>query len=225
MAIPDAMPTKILVIEDDEDMRTNLSVILNMEGFTVQVASDGDEGIRRAQKDRPDLILCDVMMPGMDGFSVLQALRADAQLNAVPFIFLTARGAREDLRTGMTLGADDYLTKPATRDELIAAIQSRMRRHRTLEESAVSKAELKPDFSSALPLELLGLTRREAEVLLWIAQGKSNGEVATILGMSEKTVKIHVGHIFEKLGTDNRHAAAVRALEILSSPKARQAAS
>jgi DNA-binding NarL/FixJ family response regulator len=212
-------PTRILVIEDDADMRTNLTVILTMEGYRVRAAANGIEGLTMAREELPDLVLCDVMMPALDGHAVLQALRADATLDPIPFLFLTARGAMEDLRAGMNLGADDYLTKPVSHDELLTAIRARISRHRSVEQSVLLKAELKPDFSSPTPLEALGLTPREAEVLLWIAQGKSNGEIATILGMRLKTAKVHVGHIFEKLGTDNRHAAALSALDVLSHPR------
>ena len=93
-----------------------------------------------------------------------------------------------------------------------------MLRHREKEEAALQSAEFKPNFDSSKPLESLGLSEREAEVLLWVAQGKSNPEIAMILGISEKTVKVHMGHIFEKLGTGNRNSATLRALEVLSAP-------
>jgi DNA-binding NarL/FixJ family response regulator len=212
-------PTRILIIEDEGDMRTNLTVMLSMEGFDVRAAANGAEGLEIARQHLPDLVICDVMMPGMDGHAVLEALRGDPALDPIPFLFLTARGTREDLRVGMNLGADDYLTKPVSHHELLTAIHARLTRHRSVEQSVLLKAELKPDFSASLPLEALGLTPREAEVLLWIAQGKSNSEISTILGISLKTAKIHVGHIFEKLGTDNRHAAALCALDWLSTPR------
>ena len=83
----------------------------------------------------------------------------------------------------------------------------------------MAKVELKPNFDSARPLEALGLTVREAEVLLWVAQGKANADIATILGCAENTVKVHLARVFEKCGFENRNAAAVRALELLSSPR------
>ena len=212
---------KILVIEDEPQTRENLLTILQMEGFEPLIASDGREGVDMARRHRPDLILCDVMMPGMDGYAVLEALRANEETVSIPFIFLTAKGDRKDLRAGMDLGADDYLTKPVTAAELLGSIETRLQRHKEKEHAAQQKVEFKPNFDSTAPLEALGLTPREAEVLLWIAQGKSNAEIGTILGMSEKTVKIHVGHIFEKLGLDNRNAATVRAIEVLSSPSVR----
>ena len=202
---------KILIIEDEEQTRKNLATILRMEGHTALTAADGKLGLELARREQPDLILCDVMMPRLDGYGVLAALREDKATAAIPFIFLTARGERNDLRTGMNLGADDYLTKPATASELLAAIDARLKR-----ESQRPPAQFAPDFSSPAALEALGLTAREAEVLLWVAQGKSNAEISTILGAAENTVKKHLQNIFEKLGIESRNAATVRALEVLS---------
>jgi DNA-binding NarL/FixJ family response regulator len=162
-------------------------------------------------------------MPELDGYGVLEALRAEEATVSIPFIFLTAKGDRKALRTGMNLGADDYLTKPASAEDVLSAIRARLERHTEKEQAAMAKVELKPNFDSAEPLEALGLTPREAEVLLWIAQGKSNADIGTILGCAENTVKVHIARIFEKLGFENRNAATVRALEALSAPVKRAA--
>jgi DNA-binding NarL/FixJ family response regulator len=206
----------ILIIEDDEQTRENLQTILELEGFRALTAPDGAVGLKAARAERPDLILCDVMMPHLDGHGVLRELRGDSSTAGIPFVFLTARGERKDQRMGMELGADDYLTKPATVDEVLRAVRTRLEREEARTGALRSQVGFKPDFSSTGPLErAFQLTPREAEVLLWVAQGKSNPEIGVILGMAEKTVKVHLGHIFEKLGTDNRNAAAVQALEIL----------
>ena len=215
---------KILIIEDQPQMRKNLTTILEMENFQVVAAENGKSGVELARSERPDLVICDVMMPELDGYGVLQALRAESALATTPFVFLTAKGDKLELRKGMNLGADDYLTKPVQREDLLAAIQSRLDRRRVQNaevESAISAGGgFHPDFSSPKPLESLGLTEREAEVLLWVAQGKSNGDIAILLGMAEKTVKKHMGNIFEKLGLEGRNAATVRALEALSQRRA-----
>jgi DNA-binding NarL/FixJ family response regulator len=207
---------KILLIEDEPQTRENLALILRMEGFEAVTASNGRLGLEAATREKPDVILCDVSMPELDGHGVLRALRAAPETASIPFIFLTARGEKQDLRSGMNLGADDYMVKPVEPDDLLAAIQTRLDRQRQTADAALRDATTDLDFSSAAPLEALGLTPRESEVLLWVAQGKSNSDVATILGMSDKTVKIHLGHIFEKLAVETRTAAAMHALETLS---------
>jgi DNA-binding NarL/FixJ family response regulator len=212
---------KILVIEDQPQMRRNLAFILEMEKFSVRAAENGRQGIQMAREQAPDLIICDVMMPEQDGYAVLEAVRATKAMAGVPFIFLTAKGDKPDVRQGMNLGADDYLVKPVGRDDLLAAVRSRLERQRAMREEwgAEGKGGFAPDFSRAQPLQSLGLTEREAEVLLWVAQGKSNGDVGILLSMAEKTVKKHMSNIFEKLGVESRNAATVRALEILSGGK------
>jgi DNA-binding NarL/FixJ family response regulator len=164
------------------------------------------------------------MMPELDGHGVIQALREAKQTATVPFIFLTAKGDRADVRIGMNFGADDYLTKPVVRDDLLAAIHARLARADAVEERVTKAAEaggkFNPDFSTHEPLMSFGLTNRESEVLLWAAQGKTNGDIGTILGMSEKTVKQHMSAVFQKLGVESRNAAALRALEVLNRPEA-----
>jgi DNA-binding NarL/FixJ family response regulator len=212
---------KILIIEDQPQMRRNIATILEMEGFEVACAEHGRQGIELAQSGKPDLILCDVMMPEADGYGVLQALRDDKATATIPFVFLTAKGEKTDQRAGMNLGADDYLTKPVSKNDLLAAIEARFARQRTHEahlQEQLDQIDFTPNFDSPIPLQALGLTPREAEVLLWVAQGKSNADIATILGMAEKTVKKHMGNMFEKLGLESRNAATVRALELLSKP-------
>lgn len=214
---------RILVIEDQAPMRRNLALLLELEGYSVLAAPDGRSGLEMARREKPDLILCDVMMPEMDGFAVVQSLRASDDTADIPFIFLTARGERSDVRLGMNFGADDYLTKPVVREDLLAAIEARLARAKAVQDriaQARGNAAFRPDFSSAQPLrDRLGLTPREAEVLLWVAQGKSNGDIATILNLSEKTVKQHLGSSFQKLGVETRTSATLMALEVLANPR------
>jgi DNA-binding NarL/FixJ family response regulator len=202
---------RILVIEDEPEMRRNITVLLRYHEYETIEAEDGRKGVELARKEKPDLILCDVMMPGLDGYGVLQALQHDARLSLIPFIFLTAKGDKDDLRSGMNLGADDYITKPVANNDLVRAIEARLRRSELR-----TNREFKPNFSSYEPLLSLGLTPRAAEALLWLAQGKTNSDIATILGITESTVKKHVQEMFEKLGVETRGAAAVRALEVLN---------
>jgi len=117
---------KILVIEDEEPVRDNILELLTAEGFKVVSAKNGSSGVKLAQQQQPDLILCDIMMPELDGYGVLDSLRQDPATATIPFIFLTAKTDKTDLRQGMELGADDYLTKPFTADELLNAIATRL---------------------------------------------------------------------------------------------------
>jgi DNA-binding NarL/FixJ family response regulator len=202
---------KILVIEDEPEMRRNITALLRYKEYEAVAAANGRLGVEMAGREKPDLILCDVMMPELDGYGVLRALQADSKLALIPFIFLTAKGEKHDLRSGMNLGADDYLTKPVANNDLVHAIEARLSRS-----ARQAKREFKPDFSTAEPLVKLGLTPRAAETLLWLSQGKTNSDIATILGITESTVKKHVQEIFEKLGVETRGAATVRALEVLN---------
>lgn len=214
---------KILIIEDQAPMRRNIALMLELEGYEVLTAENGKVGLELARSSKPDLVLCDVMMPEMDGYGVIQGLRADKETATMPFVFLTAKGDKPDVRIGMNFGADDYLTKPVVRDDLLATIQVRLSKAEAIEElvqESAGQGGFNPDFSSHEPLKnALQITSREAEVLLWVAQGKSNGDIATILDMSEKTVKQHLGSVFQKIGVEGRNAATIRALEVLSGPK------
>src|SRR4029434_10437388 len=119
---------KILVIEDEPEMRRNITALLRYHDYEPIEAENGRKGVELAKREKPDLILCDVMMPELDGHGVLQALQQDAVLALIPFIFLTAKGDKDDLRSGMNLGADDYLTKPVANKDVVNAIQERLRR-------------------------------------------------------------------------------------------------
>jgi CRP-like cAMP-binding protein/CheY-like chemotaxis protein len=122
------MGKKILLIEDNADVRENTAEILELAGYKMFTAGNGKIGIELAQKENPDLIICDIMMPVLDGYGVLHMLSKNAATASIPFIFLTAKAERSDLRKGMDMGADDYLTKPFEESELLNAIESRLKR-------------------------------------------------------------------------------------------------
>ena len=125
----------ILVIEDNTEVRENVCEILDLSGYNILAAEHGTEGIEMAIKHKPDLVLCDVMMPRLDGYGVLKIMRANKLTNHIPFIFLTARVEKEDFRKGMGLGADDYITKPFDDTELLEAIETRLARQDKHEET------------------------------------------------------------------------------------------
>ncbi len=121
---------RILTIEDEENIRDTIVETLSMEGFEVIQAENGKVGLKLAQKHLPDLILCDVLMPELDGYDVLRQLNQNRQTQGIPFIFLTAKDTSDDFRYGMNLGANDYLMKPFTTQELVMAVKSRLQRYR-----------------------------------------------------------------------------------------------
>ncbi len=122
----------ILVIEDQQPIRNNIAIILNRSGFQAVEAENGTVGVQLAAAYLPDLIICDVMMPSLDGYGVLEQVRQNPETANIPFIFLTAKSDRSDMRQGMNLGADDYLTKPFTKDELVEAVSSRLKKQENL---------------------------------------------------------------------------------------------
>ena len=124
--------TKILVIEDEQLLRENILELLEAEGFETIGAQNGHVGITWAWEHKPDLIICDVMMPELDGYEVLSLLRQEPATATMPFIFLTAKADKTSLRQGMEMGADDYLTKPFTKSELLGAIAARVKKQAAL---------------------------------------------------------------------------------------------
>jgi two-component system sensor histidine kinase/response regulator len=149
------MSTTILVIEDEAEIQANIAEILGYEGMACLVAPDGETGVQIARKAVPDLILCDVMMPGINGHEVLAALQGDPPTAAIPFVFLTAKADHASRRHGMDLGADDYLTKPFTSAELLTAITTRLqKRARLTYEYAKPAEDLRDVVIEYLPHEL-----------------------------------------------------------------------
>lgn len=154
--------TKILVIEDQEPVRSNILEILEAENFEAVGAENGQIGVRLALKHQPDLIICDIMMPELDGYEVLTKLREDPAAATIPFIFLSAKTEREDLRLGMELGADDYITKPCSRTELLSAIATRLKKHAAyIQQYAVEQGIAKGLQKRVKELEQLSQTREE----------------------------------------------------------------
>jgi len=124
------MPQRtILIIDDNEDIRENTAEILSLGGYRTLTAENGKKGVEAALAEKPDLIVCDIMMPELDGYGVLHLLRKNPETENIPLIFLTAKAERSDLRKGMEMGADDYVTKPFEEIELMNAIESRLKKY------------------------------------------------------------------------------------------------
>lgn len=145
----------ILIIEDEVQIRNNIQEILELSKFDTLIAENGLQGLKLAKDRHPDLILCDLMMPELDGYSVLTQLRQDSSTATIPLILLTAKSERSDLRRGMELGADDYLTKPFQPDELLQAITTRLHQKAIADEQTQEKLNnLSSSISHSLPHEI-----------------------------------------------------------------------
>ncbi|MFH0734680.1 MAG: response regulator [bacterium] len=132
------MKKKILIIEDETGIRNNIKLLLESENYEVIEASNGVDGVILAQKEVPNLIICDIMMPGIDGYEVLKAITNAKQLPIIPFLFLSAKVEKVDLRKGMNLGADDYICKPYDADDLLDAINVRLAKYETYESKTIT---------------------------------------------------------------------------------------
>ena len=149
--------TTILLIEDNDLIRENTAEILELTGYTVHTAENGKIGVESALADRPDLVICDIMMPVLDGYGVLHIFTKNPLLAGIPFIFLSAKSERTDFRKGMDLGADDYLAKPFEESELLTAIEGRLNRFRTM-----APASPTPAINQLLPSDELNQSLDDA---------------------------------------------------------------
>jgi DNA-binding NarL/FixJ family response regulator len=188
----------ILIFEDDAVNRFFMESFLQMEGFDVRSALDGHSGLDLLYKKRPDLILCDIMMPDMDGHTVLEVVRKEPAFADIPFIFVTALTDRAAVRLGLNEGADDYLPKPFSTDELLATVSSRICRHEVIRSQQSISA-----FQEERGILLTKTSKREREILLLVGNGGTSKEIATKLFVSLKTVERHRENIMKKLNATN----------------------
>ncbi|MBY0499477.1 MAG: response regulator transcription factor [Nitrosomonas sp.] len=187
--------TLILIIEDEKSLRDNISEIIRHYDYRVISAPSGEEGIKSALEFIPDIIICDIMLPGIDGFDVLTRLKQIPQLSSTAFIFLTAKSTRSDTRTGMNMGADDYLTKPFTKEELINSIKARIEK---LTKALNTRDERDKSLETALD-NIPVLTKTERKVLTKISEGFTTPQIAQKLSVSQKTIENHRVNISRKL--------------------------
>jgi two-component system sensor histidine kinase/response regulator len=190
--------SKILVIEDEEFARENLIDLLDLEGHLVFSAENGYRGVELAQEHLPDLIICDIQMPAMDGYQVLSTLRENPSTSTIPFIFLTAKTSHNDLRAGMSLGADDYLTKPYTLDEVLQAVATRLEKQAMIAGRYEGRMdELRQNVAQMLPHELrtpLTLILGYSSLLF-----QSDGEMAPLEVKEIAENILHAGERLERL--------------------------
>lgn len=162
------MSKKILLIEDNNDVRENTAEILQLAKYKVITAKNGKEGVELAQQEKPDLIICDIMMPVLDGYGVLHLLSKNEETSSIPFILLTAKAERSDFRKGMEMGADDYLTKPFDDVELLNAIESRLKKNEVLKKEFTKNITGINDFiNEAKGIESLKKLSEERDVRIY----------------------------------------------------------
>jgi two-component system sensor histidine kinase/response regulator len=210
---------KILVIDDDELVCEMIASSLQLEGFETVRASDGSLGVVAARTHLPDLIVCDILMPNLDGFGTLKALRGDPSTAMIPFIFLTGQSAKSDMRQGMELGADDFLTKPILIGELVAAIRTRLQKQAMVQQDTERKLdELRANLSISLPHEIrtpLSGIIGFAEVLRDDVKSLSSDEITEMAKIILKSAA-RLGHMVENFLT----FAQLEMLAATSEPKA-----
>lgn len=222
----------ILVIEDTPEVRENIAEILEMDDYKVLTAADGKEGVHMALENKPDLIICDISMPVLDGYGVLHMLQKREEMSATPFIFLSARTERTDIRKGMELGADDYLTKPFAARELLARVRAVLRRAGEAAGSVAGHACATLEFAGWR----LDVVRRELRSPDNVMIPLSNGEFELLLVFAEhprrvlsrqqlldmargdaydaydRSIDVQVSRLRRKLETDNGNEPLIRTL-------------
>jgi len=214
----------ILLTEDDVDVARYLTTVLKSLGHKVAaVAPDGLAAVKLAEELRPDLIIMDIDLPGMNGVA---AARKILEKQSIPIIISTGRTDAEALESTREMNIQAFLIKPFSAVQLKSAIAVALSQHRMQRQAREKISELsgaleavqdKVDVGALTQerLQTLGLTKREAEVMAWVAQGKSNGDIATILDSSPRTVAKHIEHIFGKFSVESRTAAVAEARRLL----------
>lgn len=225
---------KILIIEDNEDVRENTAEILKLSNYSVNTAENGKIGIKKAKQWLPDVIICDIMMPEFDGYEVLQNLNKNSKTASIPFIFLTSKSDKTDVRKGMNLGADDYLTKPFSENELLEAIECRLKKHDFLKQQFAQTIEGVSQFIEAASnyLDLDHLSRdyspqkynkrdvlyregNKANSLYYIKSGAVKTFKTTEKGKEFVTGLCSAGHFVGQLSLLSDHGSYIESAAIL----------
>lgn len=214
-ALQPASTGVVLIVDDTPDNLALLSDALDAAGYMVLVAMDGASALERMQRRRPDVVLLDAVMPGLDGFETCRRIKAQAEIADIPVLFMTALTDSEHVVEAFSAGGIDYVTKPLKTDEVLARVAAHLRTARELQAARRPPAS-RPQLTGEQNLKALSnryqLTSREVEVLHWVACGKTNRDIGDILGMSPRTVNKHLEHVYVKLGVETRSAAAVLAI-------------
>lgn len=224
------MAERLLLVDDEPALREAVKAYLENFGFSVDVATNGEEGWQMVQQNHPDLVITDVMMPGVDGYQLLKRLREDPQFKPLPVVFLTARGMTSDRIQGYQARCDAYLSKPFDPDELVAIVENLLERRTAAQEAEEPEdidlaslarqiqeiKEMLTNRNAIVPTPLpirIDFTPREQSVLELVAEGLMNKEIARRLETSVRNVEKYVSRLFSKTGTNSRTELVRYALE------------
>ncbi len=189
--------SKILVVEDDYNIRSNIAEILEINGYTPVAASDGAEALSILSNNLPDLIISDVLMPNVSGLELKQQLQTSNTLKEIPFIFLSAKADLRDIREGMNLGADDYLTKPFKLNDLLSTVKLRLEKRKA--DTTLNPVSFQDNQIAELKQKLAAFSASEKKVLALLAQNMSSVEIGKKLFLSTKTVQNHRANMARKI--------------------------
>ncbi len=205
-----AEQNKLLLIDDDPNLILLVKDYLELRGYAVITAKNGREALRVLEQDLPSLIICDVMMPEMDGYSFVKRVRDNPQTSWLPVLFLSAKGQIQDRVAGLNTGADVYMVKPFEPDELVAQIEASLKQTARMQQQ--QNAPIEGEVSINVPFDV-DLTPTEQKVIQLVAKGMSNREIAEGLSVSQRTVESHVSNMLGKTGLSNRTELARWAIE------------
>ncbi len=202
---------RLLLIDDDPNLILLVKDYLEFRGYDVITAENGREALEVLEQETPDMIICDVMMPEMDGYSLVSAIRQDPKTSWIPVLFLSAKGQSQDRVKGLNIGADVYMVKPFEPEELVAQVESSLKQASRLIQHKDSKGgDSSPKIQVPFDVEL---TPTELRVVQFVARGMANREIAEELNVSQRTIESHVSNMLGKTGLHNRTELARWAIE------------
>ena len=202
---------RLLLIDDDPNLILLVKDYLEFRGYEVITAENGREALEVLEQETPDMIICDVMMPEMDGYSLVSAIRQDPKTSWIPVLFLSAKGQSQDRVKGLNIGADVYMVKPFEPEELVAQVESSLKQASRLIQHKDSKGG---DSTTKIQVPFdVELTPTELRVVQFVARGMANREVAEELKVSQRTIESHVSNMLGKTGLHNRTELARWAIE------------
>lgn len=209
---PQSDSKRLLLIDDDPNLVLLVKDYLEFQGYTVVTAENGRVALEILQKEIPDMIICDVMMPEMDGYTLVEKVRQDPRTDWIPVMFLTAKGQSNDRVKGLNQGADFYMVKPFEPEELVAQVEASINQSIRMIRHQASLSTLDESSRIQVPNNV-ELTPTERKVVELVAQGMSNKEIAEKLNVSQRTVESHVSNMLNKTSLHNRTELARWAIE------------